>query len=324
MMTAPLPDSPPFALTPSEQGHQHASTRYRPERLSEVRGHDSIKKVVTILVDSARVRRGVLPHMLFSGPPGLGKTTIALALSHEMNAELIHVQGDGLPVASLRQLLQEIPTGALLFIDEIHRLQGPACELLYGPLEDAHVIIKGEVISLPPFTAVAATTNMGRMPAPLRKRFRHVFRLDFLGIDELAVAAWYAAAACRVRISKKGCVELAKRSKGTPRRAVQLVEWVADCALASGIGAVAELTVKEVDDALLHLGIGREGFDETDRRYLNALAAQFQGGPVGIKALSSVLGDEPETLEREVEPWLVRMGYVILTPRGRCVGPGPS
>lgn len=300
-----------------------ASIRYRPTRLSDVRGHGRVKDNLQTLILAARERKAVLPHLLFSGPPGLGKTTLALALASEMAGPLVHLACDGLPVSALRDIfVTGLEPGSVLFLDEVHRLQGPVVELLYGPLEDGRATVKGETVIVPPFTAVAATTHVGRIPAPLRRRFRHHFLLDFLTVDDLATAAWYAAAACRIRISREGCVEIARRSKGTPRRAVQLVEWITDCAVAAG-RSLAEIGPAEVDQALLQIEVGREGFDAGDRRYFDALATQFRGGPVGLRAMSSVLGEEPDTLEREVEPWLLRAGYLVLTPKGRCIGPGP-
>ncbi|MBM3466126.1 MAG: hypothetical protein FJX76_28905, partial [Armatimonadetes bacterium] len=192
------------------------------------------------------------------------------------------------------------------------------------PMEDGMAVIDGTRVHLPPFTVLGATTHVGRVPAPLRRRFRHHFRLDLLGVDDLAVAAWRAAQALGVRISEAGCVEVARRSKGTPRRAVQLVEWMADWAAAGAGGRAGELDEQDADAALLRLAIGREGFDEADRRYLDVLAGHFEGGPAGLRAMAAALGEEPDTVERDVEPWLVARGYVRLTPRGRTLGPGPG
>lgn len=300
-----------------------AATRYRPARLEDVQGHKSIRDNLMILVRASLARGTALPHMLFSGPAGCGKTTLALAVANEARCRVIQCQCDSLGVADLRKILQErIVAGAALFLDEIHRLQGPAVELLYKPLEDGLLVIGGEVRRLPPFTCLASTTHPGRMPAPLLQRFSTRHRVDFLSKEQIAQLVMQAARAYKLELSPTGCMEIASRAKGTPRRAVRLTEWVSQYMAGNGIDRPA--TIRDVDAALLRIGVGREGFDVVDRRYFETLANTFAGGPVGLKTLASALGEAPETLEHEIEPWLVREGYVILGPRGRSLGPGPA
>lgn len=319
-VSAPVPAPAQASPTLASSG-----TPYRPERLVDLVGHGPIRRALWTLCAAARAKRAALPGILLSGPPGLGKTSMALALSKELSVPFMRLQSDGVTAESLRTLLTEkMAPGTILFLDEIHRLSAHASEAMYGAMEDGRITIDGQPTEVPPFTTVGATTLPGRMPPPLRRRFRHHFTLTFLEPEDLAKVAWNAAAACGVALDTPACLEVARRSKGTPRQAVHVLGWLGDAAGVEGRSAAAgaTLTMEDVDRLCLDIGVGPDGLDELDRRYLQALRDQYGGGPVGLKALAATLNEDQATLACEVEPWLLHARIVSLGPRGRTLSGG--
>lgn len=298
----------------------------RPTRLAEVIGHARAKRTLRVLLRAAQRKHKPLPPLLFTGPPGLGKTTMASVLAAEMDAPLWQAHAEGLTLDAIRKQLQTLAPGTVLFIDEIHSLPAKTAEIYYGVMEDGCFTLDGQQIQVPPCTVIGATTHSGSLPEPLRRRFAHIFPLDFLEPRDLATIAWYAAWRLGTAIEAGACWQIALRAKGAPRRAVQLVEWLADCAqaqeLPGTLHAAAAAARPQLVEALalqaLRLrGIDQNGLDELDRRYLAVLAQQFSNGPAGVRALSAALGEPEVTLIREVEPWLIREGWIALTPGGR-------
>lgn len=309
-----------------------AKTEYRPARLAEIIGHGRVKASLRVLIAAASHKRSALPHILFTGPPGLGKTTFALALATEAHAPLLQRHADGLNLDAVHELLQAIAPGTVLFIDEIHRLRPQTCEVFYGVLEDYQMTIGNDLITLPQFTCVGATTNVGALPEPFRRRFPHKMQLNFLSPNDLAHIAWNAAWTLGMAIEPAAAYTIGVRSKGTPRRVVHATSWILDYALTHGAHGTLHAAVLQqrplitnelAKSALLASGIDNRGLDEADRKYIQVLREKFGGGPVGSRALAACLGEAEITLETEIEPWLMRSGIVALTPRGRQYH-GPS
>jgi len=298
----------------------------RPTRLAEVVGHSKIRRTLAVLIKAALRKGEPLPHLLFAGPPGLGKTTMAAAIACEMNAPMAQAHAEGLSLDVIRDQLQLIDSGTVLFIDEIHSLPTKAAEIYYGVMEDGNFTLAGTSVDVPPLTVIGATTHSGSLPEPLRRRFGHIFTLDFLAPQDLAMIAWNTAWRLGATIKPDACWAVAIRSKGTPRRAVQLTQWIADFGRAHGINGTwgaAELVQRPIlsaelaRQALQLRGTDVHGLEEIDRRYLAVLAKQFRNGPAGVRALAAALGEPEVTLIREVEPWLVRRGWIALAPSGR-------
>lgn len=297
----------------------------RPETLGECVGQSNVKEKLAIAIQAARQRSEPLEHILFHGPPGLGKTTLANVIAHEMNAAMRASSGPALnKQGDVMGLLSNIGTGDILFIDEIHRLSAPVEEFIYPAMEDFKVDftvdsgMHAKTINFPlkRFTLIGATTRAGLLSAPLRGRFGMMHHLEFYSADELTEILVRSAGLLDLE-SRDGCLEMiAARSRGTPRIANRLLKRVRDYAQVKGTGSLtpdivqSALTMEQIDDL---------GLDELDRSFLRALITVYDGGPAGIEAIAATLGEERDTLEDVVEPYLLQVGFVRRTKRGREV-----
>jgi Holliday junction DNA helicase RuvB len=297
----------------------------RPKTLAEYEGQPKVRDQMQLFVDAARNRSEPLDHTLIFGPPGLGKTTLANIIAHEMGASLKSTSGPVLERAGdLAAILTNLEEGDVLFIDEIHRLSASVEEVLYPAMEDYQLdIMIGEgpaarsiKLDLPAFTLVGATTRAGLLTSPLRDRFGIVQRLEFYSEADLAKIVNRSAGLMGIECEAEGASEIAKRSRGTPRIANRLLRRVRDFAEVRADGVI---TLKVSDDALNLLHVDARGFDQMDRKLLSILANHFNGGPVGIESLATSLGEERGTLEEVIEPYLIQQGYLHRTPRGRML-----
>ncbi len=295
----------------------------RPQRMAEMVGQRAVYERLMIAIDSARKRGEALGHILFDGPPGLGKTTFALCIPRELGVPVQIASGANLKAPKdLLPYLTNAEARSVLFIDEIHRMQKAVEEFLYPAMEDFRVdITLGEGVGartinmrLRPFTLIGATTRSGLLSAPLRDRFQMREHLDFYTTEELAEIVRRNAAKLEVDIAAEACLEIASRSRGTPRIANNRLRWVRDFAVSRAKGKV---TLGVARDALEMLGIDSLGLDPQDRRYLETIARVFQGGPVGVEAVAHTMNIMPDTLVDEVEPYLLRAELIVRTPRGR-------
>ena len=295
----------------------------RPISLKDYVGQGVVKEQLGIFVEAARKRSEPLDHCLVFGPPGLGKTTLAHIIAHEMGVDLKTTSGPVLEKAGdIAALMTNLEPGDVLFIDEIHRLSPVVEEVLYPAMEDYKLdIIIGEgpsarsiKLDLPPFTMVGATTRAGLLTSPLRDRFGIVQRLEFYSIDDLASIVMRAGRILKVAIEKAGATEIARRSRGTPRIANRLLRRVRDYVEVKSDGIV---TANLADAALNMLKIDHNGFDHLDRRLLLTLMEKFDGGPVGVDSLAAALSEERGTIEDILEPYLIQQGYLMRTSRGR-------
>jgi Holliday junction DNA helicase RuvB len=300
----------------------------RPRRMEEFIGQASLKERLQILVAAARGRRETLDHVLFSGPPGLGKTSLAGILANEMDARFRATSGPALErPGDLAAILTNLDGGDVLFIDEVHRLPRVVEEVLYPAMEDFHldiVVGKGPAarsirLELPPFTLVGATTRVGRVAPPLRDRFGYVARLDFYSDEDLGAIVERSAAILDVPTTDDGRSAIASRSRGTPRIANRLLRRVRDYATVRSDGIVDAATS---DAALRMFEVDEAGLDKVDRAILLAVITKFGGGPVGLSTLAIAVGEEPETVEDAYEPFLLQQGLLKRTPRGRVATEG--
>ncbi len=306
---------------------QGLDSTLRPKRLAEFVGQESLKEHLGILLDAAR-RRGEVPdHVLFAGPPGLGKTTMAGVVAYELGVRLRITSGPVLARGGdLAAQLNDLEAGDVLFIDEIHRLPRAVEEVLYPAMEDFELDIalgKGPAarsirLGLPRFMLIGATTRSGLVSAPLRDRFGYIAKLDFYRHEELELIITRSARITGTKLGPGGAAEIARRSRGTPRIANRLLRRVGDFALVRGNGIIDAEVAKQALDLY---GVDHLGLDKVDRAILELLCAKFRGGPVGIGTIAAAIGEEPETIETVYEPYLLQLGMLMRTPRGRVAGP---
>ena len=310
-------------LDPQSSVDEVEDAGLRPRRLDEFVGQRELREKLSIVLEAARRRGEAVDHLLFAGPPGLGKTTLSVIIAAEMGTRLHVTSGPALERAGdLAAILTKLETGDVLFIDEIHRLSRTVEEILYPAMEDFQIDIvvgKGPAASsirltLPRFTLVGATTRTGMITGPLRDRFGLVARLDYYDADELTAIVTRAAAILDISVTAEGAHEIARRSRGTPRIANRLLRRVRDFAQVSGHDVVDG---KVADDGLAVFGVDGAGLDKVDRQILSHICQQFSGGPVGLSTLSIAIGEQPETVEDVYEPFLIQQGLIARTPRGR-------
>ena len=315
-------DERPSAARP-EKPADAVEEKLRPQRLSEVIGQRAVAERLLIALTAARKRNEPLPHILFDGPPGLGKTTFATVLHNELGVELNMTSGPALDKKmDVMPYLTNAVEGSILFIDEIHRMPKTVEEFIYPVMEDFRVdVVLGEgmsarTINLPlkRFTIIGATTRSGMLSAPLRDRFHMHEHLEFYDVDDLAKIVTINAEKLKTTITVDAAWELARRSRGTPRLANARLRWVRDYATARADG---QITLAIAQDALKMQEIDGEGMDKQDRRYLETLIHVFKGGPTGVEALAATMNLAVDTLDEEVEPYLLRRHYIVRTPRGR-------
>jgi holliday junction DNA helicase RuvB len=308
----------------ASSSHEEALERaLRPKQLDEYVGQEKIRGQLSIFIEAARKRKEPLDHVLLFGPPGLGKTTLAHIIAREMGVNLRHTSGPVLERAGdLAALLTNLEPHDVLFIDEIHRLSPVVEEILYPALEDYQIdIMIGEgpaarsvKLDLPPFTLVGATTRAGMLTNPLRDRFGIVARLEFYTPQELQRIVLRSATLLEMKLSPDAALEIAKRARGTPRIVNRLLRRVRDYA---DVKAQGEATREVADAALTMLDVDAQGLDVMDRKLLQTVIEKFMGGPVGIDNLAAAIGEERDTIEDVLEPYLIQQGYLQRTPRGR-------
>ena len=297
----------------------------RPQKLTDYQGQPAVHDQMQIFIEAARRRREPLDHVLIFGPPGLGKTTLAHIIANEMNVNMRQTSGPVLErQGDLAALLTNLEPNDVLFIDEIHRLSPVVEEVLYPAMEDYQIdIMIGEgpaaraiKLDVPPFTLVGATTRAGLLTSPLRDRFGIVQRLEFYNADDLGRIINRSAKILNVAITPEGAGAIAARSRGTPRIANRLLRRVRDFADIKGDGNITDSIARQ---ALDMLNVDQHGFDMMDRKLLLAIIQKFDGGPVGIDSLSAAIGEERDTIEDVIEPYLIQQGFMMRTPRGRVV-----
>lgn len=297
----------------------------RPQNLKEYIGQEHVKSNLNIFIEAAKMRHEALDHVLLYGPPGLGKTTLAGIIANEMNSHLKITSGPAIEKpGDIAAILNSLQDGDILFIDEIHRLNRQVEEVLYPAMEDFVIDVmigKGPTarsirLDLPRFTLVGATTRAGMLTAPLRDRFGVVNRLEFYTVEELAVIVTRSADLLDVKIDKEGAMEIGRRSRGTPRLANRLLRRVRDFAQVKHQG---EITQEIAREALDLLDIDSLGLDSTDRVMLEAMIYKFAGRPVGLDTLAASIGEDSGTIEDVYEPYLIQMGLIKRTPRGRAL-----
>jgi len=310
-------------ISPTNLDHEQEDTTIRPIRLDEFIGQSAIKESIKIAIEASKKRGEPLDHILFSGPPGLGKTTLAHIIANEMGVSIKSTSGPILDKpGDLAAILTSLKRGDVLFIDEIHRMNSIIEEVLYPAMEDLEIdVMIGEgasarsiKLNLEHFTLIGATTKIGLLSSPLRDRFGITFRLNHYNIDELVEVVHRSASILRIPITRDGTIEIAKRGRGTPRIVNRLLRRARDFAVVRADGTI---TQDVAADALTMLGIDQLGLDELDRRILTVIADDFEGGPVGLKTIAISVGEEVRTIEDVYEPYLIQVGFIQRTPQGR-------
>jgi len=308
-----------------EGDEEEVEQTLRPRRLGDFVGQERVKEQLEIALETARARGDALDHVLLVGPPGLGKTTLATIVREELGVGLRTIAGPALErKGDMAAILTGLDERDVLFVDEIHRLNRAIEEILYPALEDFRLdIVVGQgaaartlTLDLPPFTLVGATTRTGLLTTPLRDRFGMTFRLGYYEPDELASIVRRSARILAVEIEEDAAVEIAARSRGTPRVANRILRRIRDVAQVRHAGAV---TTEIAREALELLEVDEVGLERTDRELLTAIAHKFGGGPVGLSTLAVALGEEPDTIEDVYEPYLLQLGFLQRTPRGRVI-----
>ncbi|TXG84486.1 MAG: Holliday junction branch migration DNA helicase RuvB [Sphingomonadales bacterium] len=314
-------------VSPNLSPDDHPESQLRPQRLAEFIGQQAARENLEVFIKAARTRGEPLDHVLLFGPPGLGKTTLAQIVAREMGVNFRATSGPIIARAGdLAALLTNLEAGDVLFIDEIHRLNPQVEEVLYPAMEDRQLdLMIGEGpsarsvrIDLPPFTLVGATTRSGLLTNPLRDRFGIPVRLEFYTVGELEQVVARAARVLDLALSASGAREIATRARGTPRIAGRLLRRVRDFAAVAG---AQEVGIELADAALSRLEVDKRGLDRIDRRYMQCIGLDYAGGPVGVETLAAALSEPRDTIEEVIEPYLIQIGFVARTARGRMLNP---
>ena len=318
-----MDDKPTRLINPEHQQEDHFDLALRPRTLTDLIGQERVKENLAILIAAARLRGDPLDHVLFYGPPGLGKTTLAHVLSNEMNVNIKVTSGPAIErPGDLAAILTNLRAGDILFIDEVHRLGRVVEEVLYPAMEDYAldiVIGKGPSarsirLKLPHFTVIGATTRLALLTAPLRSRFGAVYHLDFYEIEAMRRIVIRACKTLNVQADDDGVDEIAQRGRGTPRVALRLLRRVRDFAQVRADGTISR---KIAQDALNLLNVDLMGLDELDRRVLSTVIEKYRGGPVGLSTIAASISEEPDTIMDVVEPYLLQLGFLERTSHGR-------
>jgi Holliday junction DNA helicase RuvB len=320
--------TPPRMVAPEPAAEDRTDTSLRPQSIDEFVGQEQLRANLKVFIAAARSRGEALDHVLFYGPPGLGKTTLAQIVARELGVSFRATSGPVIARAGdLAALLTNLQPRDVLFIDEIHRLNPAVEEILYPAMEDFQLdLIIGEGpaarsvrIDLPPFTLIGATTRSGLITTPLRERFGIPMRLQFYTPEELERIVRRGAGLLELELTATGAAEIAQRARGTPRVAGRLLRRVRDFAAVDGDGQV---DAKIADAALTRLEVDKRGLDGMDRRYLGCIAANYSGGPVGVETLAAALSEQRDVIEEVIEPYLIQEGLLQRTPRGRMLTAG--
>jgi Holliday junction DNA helicase RuvB len=310
-------------ISPQSKAHDHLENNLRPRRLADVVGQGRVKENLSILIDAAKRRAEPLDHVLFYGPPGLGKTTLAHVIANEMGVNIKVTSGPAIERAGdLAAILTNLQAGDILFIDEVHRLGRAVEEILYPAMEDFAldiVIGKGPSarsirLPLPRFTISGATTRLALVTAPLRARFGAIYRLDFYDLPAMNTIVTRAANILGITVQPDGVDEISRRARGTPRVALRLLRRVRDYAQVRADDVITRTVAQE---ALALLDVDELGLDDMDRRVLRTIIEKYNGGPVGLNTIAASVSEEPDTIMDVVEPYLLRLGFLERTPQGR-------